>query len=136
MILTYVIWGITIGMCIAAVYLYFIKKICGGFVSVLTSNDCIGEENAKSCDEMGIDKPGTYLKKQLGENGGMSKMVKTTAENKYYIPEEYVTLANKKYRNETIPVVALVGLIVLILATGALASYLAPIIVDNVGELF
>ncbi len=136
MILTYVIWGITIGMCIAAVYLYFIKKICGGFVSVLTSNDCIGEENAKSCDEMGIDKPGTYLKKQLGENGGMSKMVKTTAESKYYIPEEYVTLANKKYRNETIPVVALVGLIVLILATGALASYLAPIIVDNVGELF
>lgn len=136
MTLTYVIWGLTIGMCVAAVYLYFVKKVCGGFVSALTANNCVGEKNAKSCGEMGIKEPSAYLKKQLSENGGMSRMVKTTAENKYYIPEEYVTLAGKKYRKETIPVIALIGLIVLILAAGALASYLAPIIVDSVGEIF
>ena len=136
MTLTYVIWGITAGLCAGAVYMFFIKKICGGFVSVLIGNGCIGAENAKSCEELGINEPNAYLKKQLGENGGMSKMVKTTADGKYFIPKEYETLAGKKYRAEKMPVILLIGLLLLIVATGALASYLVPIIVDSVGELF
>lgn len=136
MSLTYIIWGITAGMCVATVYLYFIKRVCGGFVQTLTSQDCIGESNAKSCAELGIKEPSAYLKKQLGENGGMSGMVKTTAGNKYYIPEESVSLANKKYRAEKLPLWALIGLVLIIVAAGALAAYLIPTIVDSAGDLF
>ena len=48
MTVTYVIWGITAGMCVAAIYFYFIKKACGGFIKALTENGCVGEENAKN----------------------------------------------------------------------------------------
>ena len=80
--------------------------------------------------------PDGYLKKQLGQNGGMSKMVKADENGKYYIPEEYSSLVGKKYRAETIPFIDVLGLIVLIILVGAVASYLLPGILDSLGELF
>ncbi len=136
MTVIYLVWGITAGLCAATLYLYFIKRTCGGFVKALTDNGCIGAESAKSCEEMGIKAPNGYLKKQLGEGGGMSKMVKADAEGKYYIPEEYATLAGKKYRAESLPLIGVIGLLAVIIAVGAAASYLLPGILDSLGELF
>lgn len=136
MTLTHFIWGLTAGICIAAVYLYVIKKICGGFVKALNDNGCIGQENAKSCEEMGINPPNAFLKKQLGENGGMSTMVNTVEGDKYFIPEEKLTMANKKYRYESSNIFMLIGLLAVIIAAGAVASILVPTIIDSIGELF
>ncbi len=136
MTVTYIVWGITAGMCVAAIYFYFIKKMCGGFIKALTDNGCVGEENAKTTDEMGIKPTNGYLKKQLAENGGMHSMVKTTADGKYYIPEEKVLMAGKKYRSESLPFAAVLCLVFLIAAVGGIAGYLAPTILDAVGELF
>lgn len=136
MTVTYVIWGITAGMCVAAVYFYFIKKACGGFIKALTDNGCVGEENAKNADEMGISPISGYIKKQISENGGMHTMVKTTADGKYYIPEERVLMANKKYRNETLPFAAVLALVLLIAAVGGVVGYYAPTILDAAGDLF
>ncbi len=133
---TYLVWGITAGLCVATLYLYFIKRTCGGFVKALTDNGCIGAENAKSCDELGIKEPNAYLKKQLSENGGMSSMIKTDADGKYYIREEYSSLAAKKYRAESTPLIAVIGLVIVIIIVGAVASYLMPGILDSLGELF
>lgn len=136
MTVTYVVWGITAGMCIAVIYFYFVKKICGGFVKALTDNGCVGAENAKSAQELGIKAPSGYLKKQLGENGGMSNMIKTDDDGKYYIPEDKILMAGKKYRSEALPFIAVLGLALLIAAVGGIAGYLAPNILDAVGELF
>lgn len=136
MTVTYLVWGITAGLCAATLYLYFIKRTCGSFVKALTDNGCFGAENAKSCEELGVKEPGGYLEKQLGQNGGMSKMVKADAEGKYYIPEEYSSLAGKKYRAETLPLAGVIGLLLLIIAVGAAVSYLLPGILDSLGELF
>jgi hypothetical protein len=136
MTVTYLVWGITAGLCAATLYLYFIKRTCGSFIKALTDNGCFGAENAKSCEELGIKTPDGYLKKQLEQNGGMSKMVKADENGKYYIPEEYSSLAGKKYRAETIPFIGVLGLIVLIILVGAVASYLLPGILDSLGELF
>lgn len=136
MTITYVVWGITAGMCIAVIYLYFIKKICGGFVKTLTDNGCVGAENAKNPQELGIKAPSGYLKKQLAENGGMSNIIKTADGGKYYIPEDKILLAGKKYRSESLPLVAVLGLALLIAAVGGIAGYLAPTILDAAGELF
>ena len=134
--LTYAIWGITAGICVATVYLYFIKKICGDFFKALTENQCIGEENAKSAEELGIKQPSGYLEKQLSPKGGMYSMVKTTADKKYYIPEEKVLMAGKKYRAEQLPFIAVIGIVIVVIAIGALAAHFAPIITDSLGELF
>ena len=136
MTVTYLVWGITAGLCAATLYLYFIKRTCGDFVKALTDNGCIGEQNAKSCEELGIKKLNRYLEKQLGENGGMSKMVKKDAQNKYYVPAEYETLAGKKYRAENLPLIGVIGLLAVIIAVGAAASFLLPGILDSLGELF
>ena len=136
MTVTYLVWGITAGLCAATLYLYFIKRTCGSFVKALTDNGCFGAENAKSCEELGVKEPGGYLEKQLGQNGGMSRMVKADAEGKYYIPEEYASLAGKKYRAETLPLAGVIGLLLLIIAVGAAVSYLLPGILDSLGELF
>lgn len=133
---TYLVWGITAGLCVGTLYLYFIKRTCGSFVKALADNGCIGAENAKSCEEMGINSPSGYLAKQLGSNGGMSRMIKTDADGKYYIPAEYSSLAVKKYRAESAPLIAVIGLVIVIIIVGAVASYLMPGILDSLGELF
>ena len=63
-------------------------------------------------------------------------MVKTTADGKYYIPEERVLMANKKYRNETLPFAAVLALVLLIAAVGGVVGYYAPTILDAAGDLF
>ena len=54
----------------------------------------------------------------------------------FYIPEEKVLMAGKKYRAEQLPFIAVIGIVIVVIAIGALAAHFAPIITDSLGELF
>ncbi len=132
----YIIIGMAAGLCVAAVYLFIVRRLNGSFVKALMENECIGEENAKSFEQLGIKKPSSYIKKQLGENGGMSKMIKTTQEGKIYIDEEHALFVQKKYPADNTSLLGLLGIIAVILIAGAAAVVFVPSIIDSVGELF
>lgn len=48
-----ILWGITIGVIVAAFVSVYNKRYIGGFVREMLSDGCIGAENAKTLDEIG-----------------------------------------------------------------------------------
>lgn len=48
-----ILWGITIGVMVAAFLSVYNKRYIGGFVRAMISDGCIGAENAKTLDELG-----------------------------------------------------------------------------------
>ena len=129
-----VLWAFMIGVSLAALYVFFVRKTLGGFVQKLLSNNAFTPETALSMEELG-QKPTFLLRRSLAHNGDFSQTV--LCENgKYYIPEDRVQKAESKYKNNTGGVVILLLAIVLFAIATLICVYLFPQLVESFTGLF
>ncbi|MBO5211982.1 MAG: hypothetical protein J6B60_00400 [Clostridia bacterium] len=69
-----IIWCIAIGAILAFLINFFMQNVAGKVVRALISNDCIGEEKAKTLSELSL-KPNFMLKWMLKEKGMLRSVV-------------------------------------------------------------
>ncbi len=134
--LSYIIWGITAGLCAGAVYIFCVKRVCGGFLEKMIAAGCLSEDTALSAaDISGKGKTPALMKTALKDGSGFRRMISATGDGRFYIAEDAVPLARKKYGDATsVPV--LIGLVALIILFGFAASLLIPELINMVGDVF
>ena len=115
-----VVFGMFIGVLIAALYIIYIKNVVGAFVRKLLAEGCLSEETAKTANELGYGKNpliraalrGTMTRGTVfsvlpkaeegreSEQGEKTRAPKapTFAETRFYIPEDKKYAAELRFR--------------------------------------
>lgn len=86
-----------VGVCVAMVYAYYIKRVIGNFVRALDGAGASDAESAKSLEELNVGKVGAFLiRKSLGKGAVLRRFIDTAQK-----PSEEI--AGKDDEHEDIP---------------------------------
>ena len=129
-----VLWAFMIGVSVAALYVFFVRKKLGSFVQKLLQNNAFTPESAMSMEELG-EKPTFFLRRSLNNGSDFSRTV--LCENgRYYIPEENIQKAENKYKANTGGVVILLIAIALFAVVTLVCVYVFPALAQSIIGLF
>ena len=129
-----ILWAFMIGVTLAAVYVFFVRRVLGGFVKKLLDHNAFTPETAVTLEEVG-QKPGFLLMRSLRRGTDFSGTV-AECEGRYYIPRENLEKAENKYKNSTGGVAVLLVSIAVFAAVTALCIYAFPQLLEMVKNLF
>lgn len=132
--LDYIIWAFVIGFSLAAVYMFYIKKVQGDLVRKLISIDACSPETAISLDRIHY-KMNAFVKSELRKKNSLSETVKVTESGLYYINPEMLEKAKIKYKNDVMTILVLVIFLFLIAGLGLLATYILPGLIENTADM-
>ena len=130
----FVLWAFMIGVSVAALYVFFVRKKLGGFVRKLLQNNAFTPESALSMEELG-EKPSFFLRRTLRIGSVFSRTV-LCENDRYYIPEECVQKAESKYKANTGGVVILLVAIALFAIVTLVCVYVFPALAQSIVGLF
>ena len=143
------VWCIGIGAILAFCYNFFAQTVCGKIVRVLLDASIIGEENAKTLDDLSI-KPTFFTRLFLKDKGMLRHVVAVQGGSfplkpldekrdtydfdtaKFYIPKEKLEKASARYK-EALKVRYLILFIVLAILACIGMSYAVPMVLSWVG---
>lgn len=133
--ISYLIWMFVIGAAIAMIVMYYNVRFLGKFVRKLLQIDATSPESAISFEELGL-KMSPAVKYSLRPGTSFSETVLSTADGRYYIAPDKVSMAKSKYRGKDTTIV-FVLLCILALAVVAFAfSKIFPDLLSKVGYEF
>ncbi|HOJ48775.1 MAG TPA: hypothetical protein PLD48_07920 [Bacillota bacterium] len=133
--LNFIIWAFVIGVGLAAVYTFYIKKVLGDLVRRLIAIDACSPETAISLEKINY-KMNAIVQTELKRNGSYAETVKVTESGLYYINPEMLAKAKTKYKNDFMPILFLVVLLVALAGLGLLATYVLPGLLERVFDSF
>ena len=119
-----IVWAIAIGIAAASIYTFYTKRVLGSFVRRLFENDAFDKESAVPLEALGL-KGLPFIKYSLREGTSLSRTV-LCHDGKYYIPEERIDMAERKYCGERIPLLLLPILLLVLCFTALICNYLFP----------
>ena len=119
-----IVWAIAIGIAAASIYTFYTKRVLGSFVRRLFEHDAFDKESAVPLEALGL-KGLPFIKYSLREGTSLSQTV-LCHDGKYYIPEERIDMAERKYCGERIPLLLLPILLLVLCFTALICSYLFP----------
>ena len=119
-----IVWAIAIGIAAASIYTFYTKRVLGSFVRRLFEHDAFDKESAVPLEALGL-KGLPFIKDSLREGSSCSRTV-LCHDGKYYIPEERIDMAERKYCGERIPLLLLPILLLLLCFTALICNYLFP----------
>ena len=96
----------------------------GSFVRRLVEHDAFDKESAVPLEALGL-KGLPFIKYSLREGTSFSRTV-LCHDGKYYIPEERIDMAERKYCGERIPLLLLPILLLVLCFTALICNYLFP----------
>lgn len=131
--LKFIIWSFVIGVCVAAVYTFYIKKVLGDLVRKLIAIDACSPETAISLDRIHY-KMNSIVQSALRRKGNFAETVKVTESGLYYINPEMLKKAKAKYKNDFMPIIFLAVLIIALAGLGLLATYVLPELIDKISD--
>lgn len=124
------VWCLVAGIIVAFVVIFFNKTVTGALVRALLDAGAIGEENAKTLAELGLDE-NTSFKNSYKRSKTIRGYIKTdkevteiAADTRMYIPEDVKARAEAQFAlrgNELF--IVIIGAVIAI-AVGALVSIL------------
>ena len=122
------VWCLVAGIIIAFVVIFFNKTVTGALVRALLDGGAIGEENAKTLAELGLDE-NTSFKNSYKRSKTIRRYVKTDKEVTEIIPHTCMYIsAEHKERVEA--QLALRGTELLIVIMGALIAIVVGVLVS------
>lgn len=124
------IWMFMIGASIAMVIMYYNSRFLGRFVRKLIQIDATSPESAMSFDELGM-KITPSLKYSLRPGSSFSETVLKTADDRYYIAPDKLSMAKAKYRGKD---TTIVFILLCILAFAVVAFALSQVLPDLLGN--
>ena len=129
-----VMWAFTVGVALAAAYMFFVRRTLGAFVKKLLDHNAFSPETAVTFEEIG-QKPGFWLRRSLRPGTDLSATVSETG-GRYYIPEDKLEKAEHKYKSETVGVWILLVALLIFVAVTAVAVYVFPQVFEMLKNLF
>ncbi len=126
-----ILWSAMIGLTLAAVYTFYTKRILGAFVHKLLERDAFEPETAVALNDLSL-KGLPFIKFSLREGTDFSKTV-LCVDGKYYIPENKIDKAERKYCGENISIIVFVLMLTLLFFTALVCSYLFPELLAMLG---
>ena len=119
-----IVWATAIGIAAASIYTFYTKRVLGSFVRRLFEHDAFDKESAVPLEALGL-KGLPFIKYSLREGTSFSRTV-LCHDGKYYIPEERIDMAERKYCGERIPLLLLPILLLVLCFTALICNYLFP----------
>jgi hypothetical protein len=132
--LNYMIWAFVIGVGLAAVYTFYIKKVQGKLVRRLISIDACSPDTAISLDKIDY-KMNSIVQSELRRKGPFAETVKVTESGMFYINPEMLDKAKTKYKSDIMPVFILLFLLIMLAGIGLLATYVLPQLIDKFSNI-
>jgi hypothetical protein len=132
--LNLILWAFIIGIGIAAVYTFYIKKFQGKLVRKLISIDACSPETAISLEKIDF-KMNPAIQNELRKKNSFSEMVKATESGLYYINPDYLDKAKSKYKNELMSFLFLIVLLITLAGIGLLCSYILPEVIQKFNDI-
>ena len=129
-----ILWAFMIGVTLAAVYVFCVRRVLGGFVKKLLDRNAFTPETAVTLEEIG-QKPGILLRRSLRRGTDFADTV-AECDGRYYIPREQLEKAEHKYKNSAGGVAVLLVSIAVFAVVTAVLIYVFPQIVDMFKNLF
>ena len=128
------LWAFMIGVSIAALYMFFVRKTLSGFVQKLLAGNAFSPESALSMEELG-QKPTFFLMRSLKKGSDLSRTV--MCENgRYYIPEDRIQKDESKYKSNTGGIIILLVTIAVFAVGTLICVYAFPHLIDSLTGLF
>ncbi len=125
------VWAIFLGLVFAIIYTYYQKQTLSKFISALVNGRCFDEQNAKTFSNLGFNSAlaRIFIKRSVLSQYGLSRIIKKVElentqnqdtlfpqkEHKFYIQEELISEAQKKYRYENTPIWKIAVLVIALL---------------------
>lgn len=148
-----VIWLMFLGICLGAVYAFFIKRFLGGLVRKLISEKAASESSAMTLSELGYSGISAFfMRKCLSEGSGLRRYVFTvypesadekperdilvkekTEEQRYFLPYDKYELAEKRYSEQGTTFGVLILTVVLFFVVAVISTVVVPFIIDVMG---
>lgn len=125
------LWSIIIGTSLAAVYTFYTKRVLGSFVRQLFENDAFEPESAVSLDQI-KPKGLPFIKYSLRDGTSFSETV-LCSDGKYYIPENFIDKAERKYCGEHLTIIIVMVVLIVLLATALICTHLFPELLSLLG---
>lgn len=128
--LTIIIWMFALGAAIAACMMYYNSRFLGGLVRKLLEIDATAPESAMTLEELNI-KLTPALKRALRPGTSFSDTVLTTADGRYYIAPDKVSMAKAKYRGKDVDLLYIILILVIIGISAAALTNILPKLIDG-----
>lgn len=148
-----IIWLMFLGICLGAVYAFFIKRFLGGLVRRLISEKAASESSAMTLSELGYRGISAFfMKKCLSDGSGLRRYVFTvypetsdeknerdilirdkSQEQRYYLPYDKYELAEKRYSDRGTTFGVLILTVVLFFVVALISTVVVPFIIDVMG---
>lgn len=125
-----IIWCVTIGIAIAAVYTFYNKKVLGGLVKKLFDMDAFDIDSAVDLGSAGYSK-NIFIKYSLREGTSFADTVRCH-DGRYYIPEEKIHKAENKYKDEGATIVVLLITLAVLFIVALIAVYAFPNLINQI----
>ncbi len=135
---TLFIWGICIGIVLAALYTLYQQKALGGAVRAILRAEAFSEECAKTVEELGLP-PRSLARRALTRAGALRSVVCTVqgedGDTRYYIPEERKYAADLRFDKRENNVAGVVLTVVLAVGLALLLIRFFPMILGMINGL-
>ena len=126
--ITAIIWMFALGAAVAMAIMYYNIRFLGRIVRKLIEIDATSPESALLLEEIGM-KLSPALKHSLRPGTNFSETVLRTADGRYYIAPDKLSMAKSKYRGKDVNLVfILITFVILIIFAYALTLVLPDII--------
>ena len=132
---SYLIWMFIIGASIAMIVMYYNVRFLGKFVRKLIQIDATSPESAMSFEELGL-KMSPALKYSLRPGTSFSETVLTTADGRFYIAPDKVSMAKSKYKGKDTTIVFIALCILALVVAGFAFANVFPDLLTKVGNEF
>lgn len=139
-----VVWSFFIGIVIAALLLWYNRRVIGAVVRALNYKKVHTPEEAKTLDELGLNN--FFIRNALKKSDSvLRKSVYTDCEKeklktedfktvKFYIPKELRNQTHFKYRSKNTSLPIIIIFVIVMFAVAVLAIELIPKLLDMIPE--
>ncbi len=133
------VWALYAGFVIGVLVMYYNKTILGKAIRALLEKGAIGEENARTSEELGIARSALILHSiHKGTLGRYIRILPPSDENsaeRYFLNEEDRIRAELRYSNKGSDLYVVIMALVIFLLIAFLAARYLPMLLDLAGDL-
>ncbi|MBQ8896593.1 MAG: hypothetical protein IJY88_07370 [Clostridia bacterium] len=133
--ITTLIWMFVLGASVAMCICYYNSRFLGRLVRKLIEIDATSPETALSLDELDL-KMTPALKYSLRPGTSFSQTVLKTADDRYYIAPDRLSMAKTKYRGKDTTIVFLLICLLGLVVVAAALNHILPDLLNGAGAGF
>lgn len=132
-ILKQILWAFIVGVGIATIYTFYIRKVLGGLVRKLIAIDACSPEAAISLENINY-KMNSLVKYSLRKGTEFSQTVLINEKGLYYINPEYLDKAKLKYKEEGTSVFLMFIILIVLAAVALISTYIYPQAIESLED--